>query len=202
VQIDYQKILDMMAADPRFKGPKGDTGPAGQPGPPGNDGAPGKEGATGPPGTVSAEQLAAATQAAIQNMRDDPAFLAMVADIQQRLDDLEAQQATILAIINQPVSQETGWSHLVLLSPSNAEYWPRLNGEYKRAVQFYSHLKQLEPPADRDVGPLPLLVAYEGGKPARSWVGLRNVSDALSKLVRGEFDAFIHREKEADNATR
>jgi hypothetical protein len=34
-------------------------------------------------------------------------------------------------------------------------------------------------------------VAYNGGKPAKSWIGLRDVSQALTNIVRGEYDEFV-----------
>jgi hypothetical protein len=84
--------------------------------------------------------------------------------------------------------QSTGWSHLVLIAPSTAAYWGRLSDEYDLASAHWDKIKHIEPPADRDIGPLPLLVAYRGGIPAKSWAGLRNVSEALSKITRSEFD--------------
>jgi hypothetical protein len=38
---------------------------------------------------------------------------------------------------------------------------------------------------------MPVLVAYNGGKPAKSWTGLRDVSQALTNIVRGDYDEFI-----------
>ena len=103
-------------------------------------------------------------------------------------DDLTA----ITVHLQQPTEQERPeWSHMVLVAPSNAEYWPRLGDEFSRARDYYDSLRHIEPPTDRDIGQMPLLVAYQDGKPVRSWVGLRNVSEALSRIVRGEMDATI-----------
>jgi hypothetical protein len=80
---------------------------------------------------------------------------------------------------------------MVLIAPKSADYWTRLSGEYDKATSYYSMLRHIEPPTDRNIGPMPVLVAYNGGKPAKSWTGLRDVSQALTNIVRGDFDEFI-----------
>jgi hypothetical protein len=49
----------------------------------------------------------------------------------------------------------------------------------------------VEPPGDRNIGPLPIMVAYQGGSPAKSFVGLRAVEDALTAITRGDYDRFL-----------
>ena len=87
-----------------------------------------------------------------------------------------------------PQSQYPEWSHLVLLADSNAEYWPRLKDEFARTQGYYSGLRHVEPNPRIYVGPLPIMVAYSGGKPVRTWQGVRSVSDTLNAIVRGDYD--------------
>jgi S1-C subfamily serine protease len=65
VQVDYNKILDLMAADSRFRGPAGPAGPAGKQGEKGDSGSPGEKGDPGTPATVDVNALAAAIRAAL-----------------------------------------------------------------------------------------------------------------------------------------
>ena len=67
-----QRIVDLLAADPRFKGPAGDAGPAGAIGPAGPQGPAGKDGVDGADATITTEQLAAIAGAITEKLRDDP----------------------------------------------------------------------------------------------------------------------------------
>jgi hypothetical protein len=78
-----------------------------------------------------------------------------------------------------------------LVTPAKAEYAVRLADEIKRAQDHYNGLRVVEPPADRNIGPLPIIVAYQGGSPAKSFVGLRAVEDALTAIARGDYDRFL-----------
>lgn len=95
--------------------------------------------------------------------------------------------------------ESTAWSHLVLIAPKDAAYWPRLEDGLRRAQAYYANIKHREPPADVDLGPMPFLVAYQNGQAARTYSGLREVEVALTAITRGDFDAFLF--KEAGNAT-
>jgi len=63
--------------------------------------------------------------------------------------------------------------------------------EFDSAKEHYAGLKHVEAPTDVYVGPLPILVAYRNGVPARTWKGEREVSTALTQITRGEFDPQI-----------
>jgi hypothetical protein len=78
-----------------------------------------------------------------------------------------------------------------LIASAEADYWPRLSGEFERAKGYWNMVRHVEPPVNRQIGPLPVLVAYKAGKPVQNWVGLREVSQALSQITRGEYDDFI-----------
>lgn len=91
----------------------------------------------------------------------------------------------------QPPDVDDSISHMVLIADSNGEYWPRLSQQYETAKAYYSHIKFLEPPTDKNIGPIPLLVLYKDGKPIQKHVGLRAVADALSAIIRGEFDQYF-----------
>jgi hypothetical protein len=164
-------ILQQLRQDDQFIAAA--TGPAGPPGPagsPGSQGLAGPAGPSGPPGS-DAEPLD-------------------LQGVYSRLEALEANQGTP-GTLPPGTSPEPIWSHLVLLADTKAEYWPRLSQEFQRAQSYYHQLRHLLPPVDADVGPLPLLVAYQHGKAVRSWSGSRNVSQAFSLIARGEFDRFI-----------
>jgi len=201
VNVSYSKLLEHLKNDPEFMASaKGDEGPQGPEGPEGPEGPAGSDGQDGQDAQLTPEHLATMTAAIIQTLKGDEEFLASVtgppgdvttvdlSPLIARIEALEQSTATV------PVGGEAQaeWSHLVLLASQNADYWSRLSGEYERALGYYHQLKHLEPPTDSDVGPLPLLVAYSGGKAVKSWVGLRNVSQAFSSLSRGDYDEFLY----------
>jgi hypothetical protein len=164
----------------------------------GPPGLPGKDGEKGKDAQVTADQLAAMSAAILKNLKNDNEFTSKLkgpvgpegppgpacdlADLTARIDALEG------TLVNTPDSE---WSHLVLIADTKAEYWPRLSGEFERAKGHWAKMRQIEPPDDRYIGPLPILVAYTAGKPVQNWVGPRNVSQALSNITRGEYDQFI-----------
>lgn len=75
---------------------------------------------------------------------------------------------------------------MVLVADQTAGYWPRLGDEFERAKGYYSAMRLADPPTDFSV-PLPQLVVYENGTPVRVIQGLRQVSDALGLIARGDF---------------
>jgi len=89
VEIDYDKILDLMAEDERFKPQKGEPGEQGPPGPPGPAG---QDGPPGPPGPAGSDAEC-----------DLTAILARLEAIESKLDSEPPQDQ---------------WSHLVSMFPS------------------------------------------------------------------------------------
>lgn len=84
------------------------------------------------------------------------------------------------------------WSHLVLVISEFSDDYARLKRNIETAQQRYNGLKVVEPPLDRNIGPLPVLVAYkQGGASARVFKGPREVDGALTSIIRGEFDSFL-----------
>lgn len=180
--IDYDaiadKVLQRMRDDPApFVGPVGPAGPLGPSGPAGIDGV---DGLSGMDATLTPELLATMTAAIIQTLKGDQEFLASVKGPQGD------PGSTPL-----PDGPQAEWTHLVLVADSQASYWPRLSSEFQTATGYYNRLRHIEPPQDRNIGALPVLVAYREGKPVSNWVGHRDVSQALNRIVRGEFDRFI-----------
>lgn len=192
---DDPEFMASIKGLPGAPGERGEAGPAGTPGPPGQ---PGRDGQNA---QLTPEHIAAMTAAIIQTLKTDSAFLEAVkgepgeagaipqlGDLMARIEALEAQGS------QPPVTDpghSGGWSHMVLLADTSAEYWSRLSQELARAQSYYHQLRHLAPPTDKSVGPLPLLVAYSGGVPARSWVGLRDVTQTLHAITRGELDASL-----------
>lgn len=179
--IDYDTladaVLERMKQDPSpFVGPAGPAGPAGPPGP---AGLPGADGANA---ELTPDHLAAMTAAIIQTLKSDGEFLASVTGPQGPPGE------TVQLPVTEP---DPAWTHLVLIASSEAAYWPRLNDEFQRSKDHYHRLRHIEPPLDRDIGSLPVLVAYRDGKPASSWTGQREVSQTLSRIARGELDRFL-----------
>jgi hypothetical protein len=74
--------------------------------------------------------------------------------------------------------------HIVIVASQSASTWPRLSGEIERAKQAYSGIRVADPPAF--AVPLPQIVAYEDGVPVKVIQGQRNVSEALSRVARGD----------------
>lgn len=98
----------------------------------------------------------------------------------------------------EPPSNGAEWSHLVLIMPKDAAYYKRMEGWVRQAQDHYNGLRVVEPPTDRDIGELPVLVAYQGGSPAKMFKGTRKVEAALAAITRGEFDAFLFPKGETD----
>jgi len=92
------------------------------------------------------------------------------------------------------------WSHIVLVAPSSASYWLRLQQDFKAASEHYTGMRHMEPP-EFSVGPIPALVAYSDGTPIKTWRGAREVSTALSQVARGDFDSFVF-SRRLEDATR
>lgn len=162
------------------KGEKGDPGPSGEAGP---QGPKGEKGDTGPQGERGPQGL--------PGEKGDPGS---IDGIQDALDRIELRLAALEGGVQQP-APTAAWSHLALLVDKSADYWPRLSSEFERAKGYYAHLKVVDSQSGLDIGPLPLMVAYHDGKPVRDWRGVRDVSDALNSLSRGEYDTFVLPEK-------
>lgn len=182
-EVDYQEIVNRLKQDTEFmaaaRGPEGPAGPAGVQG---LAGLPGPPGPAGQDATLTEQQVASMATTIINALKTDQDFIA--ATTGPKGDPGEpGTPAEVLPV-------DTEWSHMVLIAPKNADYWPRLNSEFERAATHYSTMRHIEPPEDRNIGPMPVLVAYSSGKPARSWIGLRNVSQALTQITRGDFDEF------------
>jgi hypothetical protein len=195
--IDYDVIIDavyekMIANADKFKGPPGEPGPQGEMGPPGQDGNDAE---------ITPEHLAAIVATLTDQLKNDPVFVAKTTgpqgepglpgssgppgeDAEFDVDELAQKVALIL----NGDSEESGWSHIVVVAPKGAEYWNRLDSDIQRARDYWHRLRWVPPPDNIDIGPLPVMVAYSNGIPVRNWAGLRGVEDALSRITRGEFD--------------
>lgn len=210
-EVDPQKIVDLLKQDEEFM--------AAVKGEPGQDGAPGQDGEPGLPGQdaeLTTDHIAAMTAAIIQTLKADQEFIDATTGPAglEGLQGVDGQQGPVgpagqagpagpegpAGPAGEPgqtpdlpdlPDSETGWSHLVLIAPTQSEYWYRLEYDYNKATTHYNMIRHVEPPTDRNIGPMPVLVAYSGGKPAKSWIGLRDVSQALNKIVRGEYDEFL-----------
>ena len=185
VVIDYDKITNLLKENAEFIAKI--------------KGEPGKD------AEVTTDQLTAMTAAIIQNLKSDEDFITATTGPvgppgppglpgpigpagPQGPEGPPGQPAQI----EPPITDSTAdWSHLVLIAPSGSDYWYRLKPEYDKAASHYKMIRHIEPPTDRNIGPLPVLVAYSGGKPVKSWISLRDVSQALNKIVRGEYDDFL-----------
>lgn len=100
-----------------------------------------------------------------------------------------AQRITAAVLANikipEPVNPPSAAKHYVLVADAEADYWPRMAPELKRAQEGYSKIK-LAPPPSYSVGALPQMVEYLSGVPQRTIAGTHNVSTALAKLSQGE----------------
>ena len=150
-------------------------------------------GAAGEPGQAGASAYEVAVANGFQGT--EPAWLASLrgGDGSSVNEDALVERVVheVLKRIQAPVESEHGISHLVLVAPSDGAYWLRLQPTYLNAQSYYSHIRHAEPP-DYSVGELPQLVAYEAGKPVRSWKGLRDVELVLTRISRGEFDFVLN----------
>lgn len=76
--------------------------------------------------------------------------------------------------------------HMVLVADQKASYWPRLEGELKRAQEAYYGIKVAPVPPFK-AGPMPQLVVYESSIPTRVVKGSYDVSTALTEISRGDW---------------
>ena len=97
----------------------------------------------------------------------------VMATIEERLHTHESED---------PVSQV---SHLVLVTNHYAEYWGELRELLEEARDHYARIELVSPKAD--VGPLPVLVAYQDGSPVWKAVGLEKVKTALLQVANDSF---------------
>lgn len=181
------KVTERIMLDPAPlvgpPGPAGSEGPAGPAGPVGPVGPAGPAGPAGSDAELSPEVIAAMTAAIIQTLKNDEQFLAAVTGPQGPPGATPESEP--------PGAAQPEWSHLVLIASSDASYWTRMSQDLQRSQGYYHRLRHVEPPADRNIGALPVLVAYRDGKPVTNWTGERNVSTALNRIARGEFDQFL-----------
>lgn len=157
-------VVVELREDGSLRGPKGDQGD------PGRDGADGQAGPKGDKGD--------------KGEKGDPAVV-----------DYDRIVSEVVSIIRADLPVDDGdsapaWSHIVLVAPKDASYSRRLLEEFERARSRYSGLRFTEPPVQH-VGPIPALVAYHEGTPLKVWRGEREVSEALSRIARGEYDSFL-----------
>jgi len=78
--------------------------------------------------------------------------------------------------------------HIVVVANQSSESWPRLKEDIDRASDSYSGIRLAPPP--KFAVPLPQIVAYENGIPVKVIAGIREVSEALSRVARGELVFF------------
>lgn len=176
---------DGNAGPPPLQGPVGPPGPAGPPGP------------MGAPGEVTPDQVAAIVASVMLEIRSDPAMRGPEgpqgppgpAGPAGRDAEVDYDRIVAAVLNRMPAASDSEWSHMVLVAPSDASYWGRMEDSYTRAKEHYAGLRHTEPPAQH-VGPLPALVAYKDGTPVQVWRGQREVEEALSRLGRGEYDQF------------
>jgi hypothetical protein len=207
VEIDIDAIVEALKNDEEFIAKtKGDPGPEGPQGEPGQD------------AELTNDHVAAMTAAIIQTLKTDPEFVASTTGPpgldgtpgppgEQGPQGEQGPEGEIGPEGPQgppgkdgkdgkpgdtpTIPNDSDWSHLVLIASSSASYWNRLEYEYNKAAEYYHPLRRVEPPTNRNIGPVPMLVAYNEGKPVKSWAGQRDVSLALTKIARGEYDEFI-----------
>lgn len=186
-------ILQNLKQDPTFvselQGPPGPTG---------------KDGENGKDGQVTADQLATMSAAILKNLKTDDGFTSKLIGPAGAVGPIgpSGPECDVTDLLTRIAALENGvnisgkdWSHLVLIADSKADYWPRLSGEFDRAKGRWAKMRQVEPPDDKYIGPLPVLVAYQDGKSVQNWVGLRDVSQAFSNITRGDYDSFILTQK-------
>lgn len=164
--------------DRSLLGPKGDPGPAGQQGPPGITvaGPPGPKGDKGDRGCDGKDGKDCVVD---QN--------AIVEAVYAKID---YQQIAALVKVDCPTPQspvENAERHIVIVADRTAPTWYRLDAEIKAAQQAYAGIRISDPPGFAT--PLPSIVAYENKVPVKVIQGSRNVSEALSRVARG--DAFL-----------
>jgi S1-C subfamily serine protease len=104
--------------------------------------------------------------------------------------DLNMLAIKVSALITtQPNEPPPVERHYVLVADAQADYWPRLSDELRRAKQGYNGLA-VAPPPSYPAGPMPALVGFESGKAIGRVTGVRGVSDALYALANGKGVSF------------
>lgn len=129
-----------------------------------------------------------------ETIKKDPQFKGekgqdAVVDYDALLAKMKADKAFLLAIaalVNVESPHDKSVDHMVLVADSKADYWSRLGDEYERARNYFSAFR-LAPPPTTFSEPMPQLVLYRDGNPIKRYIGLREVSEALQKVYRGEF---------------
>ena len=165
--IDLDKLasllVDKLASDNRFKGPKGEPGEAGSPG---MSGPPGSPGAAGPPGRDG--------QAASVD------YDQIIAAVINRIDyDAIAERV----IVKTPANQSE--VHYTVVADDTASYWQRVEASLRRARERYHGLTDARPP-ENYTGQLPVIVKYTNGVPEYIARGESQVTTALSLLAQGQ----------------
>jgi hypothetical protein len=125
-----------------------------------------KDGSQGPPGPPGSSPTAVEV---VDVLKQDDAFLASV--------------AVLVPVV--PPTPPTSKTHLVLVRDTGGEYWERMSGELKRARDHFSGIREVDPP--QFATPMPRLIGYDDGTAVLDVQGVRNVSDSLQAIARGEF---------------
>jgi hypothetical protein len=105
-------------------------------------------------------------------------------DLLTRISELEKELVELKGQSKNPTFDKI--SHMVFVRNTSGDYWPRMEVEFKRAQGHYSNIIEQDPFTDVSE-PLPQIIAYSKGIPVYRATGIREVSEALSRISRGEF---------------
>jgi hypothetical protein len=152
-----ESLVDKLANDPRFRGPKGDAGDRGEAGPPGPAGPAGKD-------AVIDEDV-------------------LVAKVLAKIDYSAIASQVKVAPPNVPT--QTKQIHYVVVGDEGASYWSRISDRVRQTQHTFYGL-QVAPPPKGYSGVLPVLVKYTDGVPQYTARGQYEVENALDLLARGE----------------
>ena len=141
-------------------------------------------------GRLSADEIAKAVMAKIE-IPDCPSEDTIVRAVLAKIEipDCPSEDAIADKVFEKiksqfPVEAPSGISHFVLVSSEYAPYWSELSGLLKKARGYYS-IEAISP--DRNVGPLPALVAYKDHDPVGKVVGVHGVKAALQDIANDAF---------------
>lgn len=170
------QLVEKLAGDERFRGPKGDSG---ERGPRGEDGMPGAPGPAGPPGPKGSDGREATIDydALKHALLNDPRLISLLA----AAIDLEKLGEHV--VISQPASQAV--VHYVVVGEERSSYWQRIEQSYNRARDRYAGITTAAPPPGY-TGQLPALIRYVDKIPEYAARGESQVSTALALLAQGQ----------------
>ena len=123
-------------------------------------------------------------------------------NVLSRINYLEQNQIDIDEIVNivlnrigdntsPPPSGGGGVSserHFVVIANPDARYFTNLAKDVESTKGHFDAIELIEPPTDRNVGTLPMIVLYVDGTPAFASRGTSQVDRMLSRIRRGEFN--------------